>query len=148
MDNATYDDDMIPNTVGGMLVRLDRKVLLGLRAPWKRSWPGHWDTIGGRVEAGETIEDALVREVQEELGVTPTRFSLIAAVRERKPARYGDALHHVFAVTRWRGEPTNASAEHSEIRWFSIDEMRALPNLVDADCPQFAQRATDAYDVG
>jgi 8-oxo-dGTP diphosphatase len=61
-------------TVGALLVNRERKVLMGLRAVWKSAWPAHWDTIGGRVEAGESLEAALVREVQEEIGVTPTEF--------------------------------------------------------------------------
>jgi 8-oxo-dGTP pyrophosphatase MutT (NUDIX family) len=50
----------------------DGKVLLGLRAPWKKVWPLYWDSIGGRDEGGESLDDALRREVQEEVGVTPT----------------------------------------------------------------------------
>jgi 8-oxo-dGTP diphosphatase len=140
--------ETIPNTVGALLVRADRKVLLGLRAPWKRSWPGHWDTIGGRVEPGETLDEALVREVREELAVTPTVFRLIATIRERQPELYGDALHHVFAVTRWHGDATNASDEHSEIGWFSLDEISALSDLVDADYRRLAQRAIEMCDPG
>src|SRR5687767_8307655 len=90
-------------TVGALFIRPDGRILLGLRAPSKKVWPGHWDTIGGHVENGESLDDALVREVQEEAGVTPTQFRLIATVRERQPERYGDALHHIYAVTAWQG---------------------------------------------
>src|SRR3954452_12918256 len=43
----------------------------------------------GDDEAGETLDDALVREVQEEVGVTPMQFRLIATVRERQPKSTG-----------------------------------------------------------
>jgi len=122
----------IPQTVGGLLINAERKVLLGLRAPTKQSWPNHWDTIGGRVEQGEANYAALIREVQEETGVTPTEFKWIAALREPRPDLYGDALHHVYAVTRWTGgEPANVSDEHSELKWFAIAEMQRLTNIVD-----------------
>ncbi len=55
----------IARTVGALFIGRDGKVLLGLRAPSKKSWPLHWDTIGGRVEDGESLEDALVREAEE-----------------------------------------------------------------------------------
>lgn len=42
-------------TVGALFIGSDGKALLGLRAPSKRSWPGHWDTIGGHVEDGESL---------------------------------------------------------------------------------------------
>lgn len=134
--------DHIAKTVGALFIGRDGKILLGLRAPSKKVWPCHWDTIGGRVEAGESLDDALVREVREEVGVTPARFRLIATVRERQPELYGDALHHVYAVTAWQGgEPANVCDEHSDIRWFSLSEMRLLTNIVDADYPRFAEQA-------
>ena len=128
-----------------MFIRPDGKVLLGLRAPSKKVWPRHWDTIGGRVEEGESLEEALSREVQEEVGVKPTQFRLIATVKERQPEMYGDALHHVYAVTSWEGgEPANVCDEHTELRWFSISEMLLLTNIVDCDYPLFAQQAAAA----
>jgi 8-oxo-dGTP diphosphatase len=138
----------IAKTAGALFISRDGKVLLGLRAPSKKVWPCHWDTIGGRVEQGESVEDALVREAQEEVGVTPTRFRLVATVRERQPEIYGDMLHHIYAVTRWQGgEPANVCDEHTELKWFSVSEMRLLTNIVDLDYPLFAEKAmTDERD--
>jgi len=134
--------DQIARTVGALIIGKDDKILLGLRAPSKKVWPSHWDTIGGRVEPGESPDDALVREVQEELGVTPTVFRLITIVQERQPEIYGDALHHIYAVTSWQGgEPANVCDEHTELKWFDVSEMRQLTNIVDSDYPLFAQRA-------
>jgi len=131
--------DQPARTVGALFIRPDGKVLLGLRAPSKKVWPGHWDTIGCRVEDGESLDDALVREAREEVGVTPTRFNLIATVRERQPELYGDALHHIYAVTSWEGgEPANICDEHTELKWFSVSEMRGLANIVDPDYSRVA----------
>ena len=134
--------DDIARTVGALFINAEGKVLLGLRAPSKKVWPSHWDTIGGRVEAGESLDDALIREAREEVGVTPVAFKLIATVRERKPEIYGDALHHVYAVTAWQGgDPANICDEHTELKWFGIGEMSQLSNIVDADYPRFARLA-------
>ena len=132
--------DETARTVGALFIRSDGRVLLGLRAPSKKAWPSHWDTIGGHVEDGEGLDDALIREVQEETGVTPIEFRLIATVRERRPELYGDALHHIYAVTAWQdGNPANICDEHTELKWFSIGEMRGLANIVDAEYPSFAE---------
>jgi 8-oxo-dGTP diphosphatase len=134
----------IARTVGALLVSPDRRVLLGLRAPWKKTWPSHWDTIGGHVEAGESLNMARVREVHEEIGVTPTAFEQVASVQERQPRLYGAALHQIYAVTgRTGGEPKNASDEHIEIRWFTIDEMLLLTNIADCDYPRYARLAAE-----
>jgi|SRR6266850_1713509 len=141
MQEATMQDQPA-RTVGALFIGPDGKVLLGLRAPSKKVWPQHWDTIGGHVEDGESLDDALIREVQEEAGVTPTRFKLIATVKERQPEIYGEALHHIYAVTRWQGgDPANVSDEHTELKWFSIGEMRELTNIVDPDYPRLAELA-------
>lgn len=129
-------------TAGALLVDHDSRVLLGRRAAWKNAWPDFWDAIGGRVEAGESPEMAVVREVQEEVGVRPTHLFLMETIPEPRPDLYGDALHHIFAVSAWAGgSPTNACDEHSEIRWFTIDEIDRLKRLAGTDYPQFARRA-------
>lgn len=117
-------------TVGALFVDADQKVLLGLRAVWKQAWPGHWDAIGGRVEPGETLEHALLRECREEVGLVPKRYELVLSEAERFPERNGAALHHIYVVSAWDGgEAVNLVDEHDEIRWFSLDEMAALQNL-------------------
>jgi 8-oxo-dGTP diphosphatase len=136
--------DQIARTVGALFISSDGKVLLGLRAASKKVWPRHWDTIGGRVEDGESLDEALIREVQEEVGVTPTQFRRVASVRERWPEAYGQALHHIYAVTEWKGgEPTNVCDEHTEIRWFTIEEMLLLTSIVDCDYPRYSRLAID-----
>jgi 8-oxo-dGTP diphosphatase len=140
--------DQGTRTVGALFIGTDGRVLLGLRAPSKKAWPCHWDTIGGRVEDGESLDAALIREVQEEVGVTPTAFRMIATVKEPRPDIHGDALHHIYAVTGWRGgEPVNICDEHTELRWFSISEMRLLTDIVDADYPRFAEMAIAGKDA-
>ena len=48
------------------------KILLGLK---KRGFgEGRWNGYGGKVNAGETIEESMIREMQEESGITPTKF--------------------------------------------------------------------------
>lgn len=121
-------------TVGALLVNEDAQVLLGLRASWKKAWPDHWDSIGGRVEPGETLDEAMKREVREETGVTPTEFLWLECVAERRPQLYGEAVHHVYAVTAWSGGPLeNVCDEHAELKWFAPDELLTLPNLADSD---------------
>jgi 8-oxo-dGTP diphosphatase len=87
-----------------------------------------WDILGGHCESAETPADTLGREIQEELGVTASAYEEVAVLDEPRPAEHGEARYHVFVVTAWTGgEPRLTGAEHSELRWVSLDEALALP---------------------
>lgn len=104
------------------LVRAGR-ILLVHRHPDRQWYPDCWDLVGGHIEPGESPEDAVRRECQEEIGVD---------VGEVRPLAidFPDPTidMHGFVVTDWVGEPANvAPEEHDDLRWFSRDE---LPGLV------------------
>ena len=62
------------------ILKREGKILLGQRAPHRKAYPLFWDVIGGRVEDGETLEDALHRELGEEIGIVPTSYVSLASV--------------------------------------------------------------------
>ena len=102
-------------------------LLLGRRAA-HRSYPDCWDLIGGHVEPGETFEQTLVREVEEETGVTPVQFAKLVSL-------HGDDIElHIYRVDAWTGgSPALRGDEHVELRWFTVDAARALPNLASSE---------------
>jgi len=96
------------------------RILLGKRS--REGWyKGLWCTFGGRIEQGETPAEAVMRELYEELGIKIANPELIDSVEDEFKHQI-----HFFLVRRWEGELTNKS-EHSEIRWFSKDDLRDLP---------------------
>ena len=119
------------------------RVLLGLRASHRRNRPSCWDTIGGHVEPGETADQALIRELQEEIGITPTTFAHFTTIETTESDGVSPALWHLFSVTGWDGgDPTIANDEHSEIRWFAFADASALSPLAsEAYRPVFARLA-------
>ena len=97
------------------------KVLLGLSVKRK----GVWTTFGGKPEDRESVEEALRRELREELGIEVIAFQRLPD-RNRswdgRPSRIA-----VFTVTDWTGEPRNhALHEHEAIAWFAREELRSL----------------------
>ena len=99
--------------VGGLLVR-DGEVLLGRRSDGREWLPGAWDVFGGHIDAGETPEDALRRELLEELGVHATGMRELGLLEAQD---HGWRLR-LFAVAAWSGEPANRQPEeHAELRW-------------------------------
>ncbi len=115
-------------TAGGAPI-VKKKILLGLRSAELEYHPCVWDIFGGHCEEGESIEQTLKRECDEELGIQPSHFKRVGIIDEPNPKRYGQAQHHVYAILTWNGKPGNASNEHTQIRWFSYGELSCV-NLV------------------
>lgn len=119
-------DPAVVDVVVGALVRGDR-VLLVHRRPDKHAFPDAWDLPGGVVEPGESLRDALVRELREELGVVVASASVTLLCR----ADLASARIHAWLVWDWAGEPVNtAPEEHDDLQWFGLAD---LPPLVHAD---------------
>jgi len=110
---------------GGLLVRQGR-ILLARRSADRSFYPGVWDVVGGHCEGNETPTAALIRELEEEIGVRAVAFEQIATLEEPRPVEHGEAKYHIFAVTAWTGEPRLLNAEHSELRWLSLDQALVL----------------------
>ena len=113
------------------LIRADGRILLQERAPG-RSLAGLWEFPGGKIEAGETPERALVREVEEELGITIDAAALQSAGFASEGLGERHLVLLLYATRTWEGEPRALDA--AALRWVRIDEMRTLP-MPPADVP-------------
>ena len=96
----------------GIILRADGQILLGQR-PTDKAWPGWWELPGGKIEAGETVQQALVRELMEELGIEVTESTPWVTYVHEYPktiVRLG-----FCKVTAWHGEPRGM--ENQALAW-------------------------------
>ena len=97
----------ITHVAVAILQQPDGKYLLASR-PQGKPWAGWWEFPGGKIEAGETPEHALKRELKEELGITATRIQSWLQRRFDYPETHDSpakTVHlHFFFVTAWQGE--------------------------------------------
>lgn len=142
--------------VGAVLVRYQDRgrddpplVLLGKRDSKRAFYPGVWDVLGGHLEPDQSAEQALVRELREETGVTPTAWRSLGEFREPLPGGDGSVVLHLYAVTAWTGVPRNLSPlEHSEISWFAVEDACRLA-LAHPAYPEILRTAVSvATDAG
>jgi len=116
------------------LIDVDGRVLLAQR-PEGKSMAGLWEFPGGKVDPGETPEAALIRELDEELGIS-THASCLAPLTF---ASYGYPDFHLlmplFACRRWEGTPV--SREGQALRWVRVQDLRDYP-MPPADVPLIA----------
>ncbi|MBA3947549.1 MAG: NUDIX hydrolase [Herpetosiphonaceae bacterium] len=118
--------DEVQQVVGGIVMRAG-ELLLGKRAATRRWYPNLWDIFGGHVEAGEDLEAALVRELQEELGITLTGIASLEVLHMPASPEHAAFEYHVYLVTDWTGTIHNRSPdEHEEIGWFPFEHVEQL----------------------
>lgn len=108
----------------GVLIREDGRFLLGQRAP-DTYYPGYWEFPGGKVETCETPAQALVRELDEELGIEVTALRPWL-VREHA-YEHAHVRLHFFEVVAWRGEISDRV--HSALAWEDAASPRVGPML-------------------
>ena len=91
------------------------KVLLGQRAPERLLYPDVWDMFGGHVEPGEAHEQTLVRELEEELGITPAQWTFLETMTLDLPSAADEPAEllivHLYLVSSWTGAPVNRQPE-------------------------------------
>ncbi|MEB2846777.1 NUDIX domain-containing protein [Rhizobiales bacterium RZME27] len=102
------------------------RALLVKRAHHRKWSQDRWDLVGGHVEKGEGLDVALVRECQEEVGLTPLAFNHVATLFEADD-RKRKSPFHIYAVRHWTGGAAKLLGhEHSELGWFLKDELEEL----------------------
>ena len=113
------------------LIDVDGRVLLAHRPPGK-SMAGLWECPGVKGEAGETPEAALIRELQEELGID-TWASCLAPLTFASHA-YDDfhLLMPLFACRKWNGTPQ--AREGQTLKWVRANALKDYP-MPPADIP-------------
>lgn len=117
----------ILEVAGGFIERSGR-ILLG-RRPLGKSQGGLWEFIGGKLEPGETPEQALARECLEEIALPIVNEAYVTSVIHEYPERT-IRLHLVACNPVAGAEPT--ALEHSELGWYSLAELETL-DLCPAD---------------
>ena len=124
------------DSVSAIIVRKkDGKVFIGRRKENKSFSPGKWETIGGSIEDGEALEDALRREVREELNVE------IKSLKHFKDYKYRNKIFTTFIVELDQ-EPIPNEPDFEEWGWFSREEIEKKTFAIDCK-----ERIIDYYKL-
>jgi 8-oxo-dGTP diphosphatase len=113
------------------LIDADGRVLLAQR-PEGKSMAGLWEFPGGKVEADETPEAALIRELQEELGIDTWQSCLAPLTFASHSYEEFHLLMPLFACRKWQGIPQ--SREGQRLAWVRPTDLRSYP-MPPADLP-------------
>jgi len=116
------------------LVDVDGRVLICQR-PQGKSLAGLWEFPGGKVEAGETPEACLIRELDEELGIRVAQACLAPFVFASHTYADFHLLMPLYLCRRWEGQLT--ARHHSALAWVKPSKLDDYP-MPPADAPLVA----------
>ncbi len=117
--------------VGPYIINDKHEVLLFQSPKWK----GQWTICGGHVDPGETLENALKREVREEIGV---EIEIIETINIGEfitsPPEFKRNAHFVYidSIAKLKSEDFKFNDEISASRWFNISEALKMPDIHDS----------------
>jgi len=117
------------------LIDVDGRVLLA-RRPDGKTMAGQWEFPGGKLAQGETPEQALVRELHEELGIDVTASCLAPLAFASHDYDHFHLLMPLYALRQWRGEVR--AQEGQALAWVAKDRLADYP-MPPADIPLIAQ---------
>ncbi|OGQ45871.1 MAG: hypothetical protein A3I05_08320 [Deltaproteobacteria bacterium RIFCSPLOWO2_02_FULL_44_10] len=124
----------LPNAIVAVIEK-DGRYLFVRRSYKRQSAPGYWTPPSGRMEPGETEEQAVEREMKEELGLL---VRPIEKIFESKTHDSGYRLHW-WKVQLIEGEATCVDPENTECRWVTLVEMEKLFPVFEEDIDVFQQ---------
>ncbi|MEV0577987.1 NUDIX domain-containing protein [Streptomyces sp. NPDC050392] len=138
-DNASFtvnDNVEVPDpasgelwTVGAVILDQDGRAFAQKRGPDRRLFPDCWDIVGGHVEAGETVLEALAREVEEETGWRLSHVRRFLGATTWTGDDGGGLRHeadYLVEVDGDLGRPALEWSKHSAYDWFNHDNLARL----------------------
>jgi 8-oxo-dGTP diphosphatase len=109
------------HVVVGLVFNEKKEILIALRPPHVVQ-PGIWEFPGGKVEKNETLENALIREFREEVGIEITDATFFLKIEKYFPAKNLQLHLHTFRVLSFSGTPYGR--ENQTVRWVTIQSLR------------------------
>ncbi len=102
------DQRPITEVAAGILLDEQGRYLLGQR-PAGKPYAGYWEVPGGKIEKGETVFQALKRELQEELGIEIESSEELTVLEHDYPHAY--VRLHVSVIRQWSGTPQGCEGQ-------------------------------------
>ena len=126
--------DHIVEVAAAVMLRADGKEFLLAQRPEGKVYAGYWEFPGGKVEPGEHVKAALIRELNEELGITVTACSPWLTRQFTYP--HATVRLNFWRVTAWEGEiGITAPLEHSAVDWMACGEAARVSPILPANDP-------------
>ena len=131
---TAYEKGLWRRTVSCWIMNENGDILLQKRTANKRRNPNKWAKTGGQVDSGESAEEAIFREVKEELGIEiPQEQIKVIEIRKSDDKNKRFAYNFIFVVNYKINEYTLQKDEVAEVKYVSIEDMENLKKNDDTN---------------
>lgn len=131
---TAYEKGLWRRTVSCWIMNKNGDILLQKRTANKRRNPNKWAKTGGQVDSGESAEEAIFREVKEELGIEiPQEQIKVVEIRKSDDKNKRFAYNFIFVVNYKINEYTLQKDEVAEVKYVSIEDMENLKKNDDTN---------------
>lgn len=126
-----YEKGLWRRVVSCWIMNKKGEVLLQKRALTKKRNPGRWAKTGGQVDKGESVEDAIFREVKEELGIEVPKEQIKVINIKKNDKNKHFSYHYIFVVDYKIEECILQKEEVDEVKYVSIEEIEEAARKKD-----------------
>jgi 8-oxo-dGTP diphosphatase len=128
-EQTTIEYDRGPDVAVGLIENKDKPehFLVQYRSGMNPQYAGYLEFPGGKVESGETVDMALIREIEEEVGIAIKKIRWFTSMDYRFPS---GLLHnvHFYEIPHYEGEPIGK--EGQRIGWLTLYQLATYPNML------------------
>lgn len=143
---TAYEKGLWRRTVSCWIMNKNGDILLQKRTANKRRNPNKWAKTGGQVDSGESVEQAIFREVKEELGIEiPQEQIKVVEIRKSDDKNKRFAYNFIFAVNYKIDEYTLQKDEVAEVKYVSIEDMESYKQKNDTNYTFCNWKENDFY---
>lgn len=145
-----HSEGVCHREVGAFIINNKGEILLQKRASTKKQHPDTWAICAGHVDSGETLEDGMIREIEEEIGVrfnnTDLDFGYIRKRYETFPNRINNHFSYIYFLrTDLRiNDYTVQLDELSEVKYYSFEEFKNMMMTNNPKCVYYGN--TEEYN--
>ena len=129
-----HNKNLLHNEVGVFIINKNKEILLEKRSPNKRYSPNKWGLCAGHVDAGETLKEATIREIKEEIGLDVKNEDLYPLSKfETFIDNTNSHLTHFYYLKCNKAASSFIIQEEelTEVKWFKIDDIINMINNGD-----------------
>ncbi len=130
-----HNNKIFHREVAAIIINEENELLIQKRAPTKKQCPNMWGLTAGHVDSGEKVENAMVREIKEELGININESKMKFLGTYKRESLHNCCFTYCFLVSTNKtiADMTMQKEEVSELKYITLEKLKESMNSCPSD---------------